>query len=117
MNIQMVGIGLMRVWKYQIHTKKKITRLCTYLPFLLQYNCKFIIINVDAEKQPQQLNLFPLGNNSVNPSSNVSLIATFYICQPENTVRIRQWGSSVDPPILKSEIAYEERKIRRTNCE
>ena len=65
--------------------------------------------DVDADKWPQWVNLFPLGNNSANPSSNVNLIATFYTYQPENTVRI--------PLMLKLEIAYEERKIRRKNCE
>ena len=56
---------------------------------------------VDAEKRHQWLNLFLLRNYSVNPSSNASLIATFYICQPENMVRTRRWDSGVDPPMLK----------------
>ncbi|KDO40794.1 hypothetical protein CISIN_1g046124mg, partial [Citrus sinensis] len=44
--------------------------------------------DVDAEKRHEQLNLFLLGNYNVNLSSNASLNATFYIYQPENTVRI-----------------------------
>ncbi|KAK9219228.1 hypothetical protein WN943_007869 [Citrus x changshan-huyou] len=45
--------------------------------------------SVDAEKRPQQLNLFILGNYSANPSSNANMTAIFCTCQPENTVRIR----------------------------
>ena len=53
-------------------------------------NPKRFEISVDAEKRPQQLNLFLLGNYSANPSSNVNPTITFYTCQPENTVRIRR---------------------------
>ena len=73
--------------------------------------------DVDAEKRPQQLNLFILGDYSANPSSNASLITIFYTCQPENTVRIHRWGSGVNPPMLKLEIMYIGRKMRIKNCE
>lgn len=66
--------------------------------------------HVDAKKQPQQLNLFSLGDNSTNPSSNIGLNATLYTYQSENTVRIRWWGSNVDPPMFKSEIVYKTKK-------
>ena len=79
--------------------------------------CKRYIINVDVENRHQQLNLLLLGNCSANPSSNTSLIATFYTCQPENAVRIRWWGSGIDPSMLKLEIMYKVRTMRIKNCE
>ena len=75
--------------------------------------------SVDAENLPQQLqlNLFLLGNYSVNPSSNTNMTAIFCTCQPENTVMIHRWGSGVDPPMLKSAIVNKEMKMREKNCE
>ena len=66
--------------------------------------------HVDAKKRPQQLNLFSLGDNSTNSSSNVGLNATLYTYQSENIVRIRRWGSNVNPPLFKSEIVYKRKK-------
>ncbi|KAK9178911.1 hypothetical protein WN943_028105 [Citrus x changshan-huyou] len=55
-----------------------------------------------SEDKDQFITLgFYVRNYSANPSLNDSLITTFYICQPENTVKIRQWGSGVDPLMLK----------------
>ncbi|KAK9206157.1 hypothetical protein WN943_016430 [Citrus x changshan-huyou] len=43
---------------------------------------------------------FQQGNYSTNPSSNTNMTTIFCTCQPENTVRIRRWGSGADPPML-----------------
>ena len=83
----------------------------------LKFSLFLVYGSVDAEKRPQQLNLFLLGNYRANPSSNANMTVILCTCQPENTVRIRRWGSGVDPLMLKSEIVNKELKMRGKNCE